>query len=478
MANIKYKIYELSVRAILAHAKVQADGSYTFHLGAKLTDRCKSMGATHEQEDNALFYQIMCELHKDDFTLPDDSVIEDLADIIFYADFTGIFDHTSQQKKYIERQKKAEAMFRPEGVTLDFGSGSYRYLAFERSGSMSRRARLSFIREDYYARIKERMMLGMHIGKCQLSKLYAYNGLMLSGGVRIDGVDIDKPHRVIVIDNTKRIIPDVKMITVDDRGSDAPVRKYYRKEVTEDIEITEFDGEGLISTSYAKVIDKVFCGNTYHTSFQIRMPYVKGMLHAVDFKDFIISGGGDSITDIFGVTHNVNDVDIILTKSMFKGYSWLKENNMTWDDYWAAFRKYKHALYITNASKDEPQKFTELNYQFLNTVSITAEEFRPLDLPLGWKTSPENDGRVWLTKQTELAYYNYCANAEFRANYFLDILKARRPNKKSKKYLMARILAKNPLVIEEPIYNDELENMAETILKQYALGHLLVTWIC
>lgn len=40
----------------------------------------------------------------------------------------------------------------------------------------------------------------MDIDQCQLSKLYAYNGLMLSSGTRIDGVDIDCPHRVIVVD--------------------------------------------------------------------------------------------------------------------------------------------------------------------------------------------------------------------------------------------------------------------------------------
>lgn len=54
---------------------------------------------------------------------------------------------------------------------------------------------------------------------------------------------------------------------------------------------------------------------------------------------------------------------------------------MTWADYWDAFRRYRHALYITNVSKVKPETHTELNYQFLNTVSIREEEFRPRDLP-------------------------------------------------------------------------------------------------
>lgn len=55
-----------------------------------------------------------------------------------------------------------------------------------------------------------------------------------------------------------------------------------------------------------------------HTSFQIRMPYVKGMLHQVDFKDFLRRTGTQVIQDIWGKNHSVSDVDIILTRSMFK----------------------------------------------------------------------------------------------------------------------------------------------------------------
>ena len=104
---------------------------------------------------------------------------------------------------------------------------------------------------------------------------------------------------------------------------------------------------------------------------------------------------------------------------MFKGCGWLTGSGMSWEDYWVVFRKYRHALYITNVSKEKPEKTTELNYQFLNTVSLKADEFRPADLPDGWDHSPETDERNWLTKQTELAYYSFCADESFRQNYCL-----------------------------------------------------------
>ena len=157
--------------------------------------------AADEQDDNALFYQTMCVLKKQNIEPPkSENALVDLQDVIFYVDFNGIFDRGSSPKM-LERQKKAEAMFRPEGIMLDFGNGAHRYLAFERSGSMSRQAKLSFIRADVHDEVRRRIMFDMEVGNCQLSKLYAYNGLMLSGGVRIDGINLAKAHRVIVVKN-------------------------------------------------------------------------------------------------------------------------------------------------------------------------------------------------------------------------------------------------------------------------------------
>ncbi len=342
MPLVKYRIYELSARAVISYGR-QQECAYAFQLSAAETEKCKSLSAPHEQDDNALFYQTMCVLRGDAFTgTPGGQLVTDLSDIIFYMDFSGIFDRSGARKT---------------------------------------------------------------IGDCQLSKLYAYNGLMLSSGIRIDGIGIDRPHRVVVIDNPTRTERNVSVITVEDDGTQSSTRKYHRVEKKEDIEITCFDGEGLISKEYARVVDEKLCGKKVHTSFQIRMPYVKGMLHEADFKDFLTLCGTDTITDLWGMEHSVRDVDVILTKSMFKGYGWLTASGMNREDYRTVFRKYRHALYTPNVSKEKPDQTTELNYQFLTTVSIQGDEFRPADLPDGWDRSPETDERNWLTKQTELRYY-------------------------------------------------------------------------
>ena len=404
-----YQIYEFSARAVMSYAAEQ-DGVYTFALNRSATEHCKIPGAKHEQDSCAMFHQLMFQLQGKRWRERGEEKITALSDVLFYMDFTGIFDRRGTGRTQQVRREKARDMFRPEGITLDFGSGPCCYVAFERSASMSRQSRFSFIRADLYEPMRRRIMLDMELDRCQLSKLYAYNGLLFSTGVRVDGIRIDRKHRVIVVDNpTKKMerVPVVSMQEGGQRGS------FFRYEALEDMKITCFDGVGLISKEYAEVVDKACCGSHIHTSFQIRMPYIKGMLHQVDFKDFFRNCGTMSLVDIWGKIHSLSSVDIILTRSQFKAYDWLRENDMTWEDYWDAFREYNHALYITNLSKTEPEKLVELNYQFLSTISIQPEEFRPADLPDGWSHSPEDDHRQWLTKATETAYYNFRANEAF-----------------------------------------------------------------
>lgn len=189
--NTKYRIYELSAIALMRNAKKDDDGVYKYYLREEATRKCIAFSAPETQDDCALFYQIMAVLHNGDVRAS--GVMDDLKDILIYIDFTNVFDRKGNNKRYAERIEKAKAMFCPEGISLDFGNGGYRYVAFERSASMSRQSRLSFIREDFYEPVKERITLGMKIGDCQLSKFYAYNGLIMTDGFRVEDGTVKNP---------------------------------------------------------------------------------------------------------------------------------------------------------------------------------------------------------------------------------------------------------------------------------------------
>ena len=456
---MEYIIPELSAQMILA-----SDSAID------LSDPSKAwlLTETH-QEDCAMFYQAMCVLgERSDLFLS-----RALYEVFVYVDFSGIFDR-KPLGKVLEWQRKAELLFRPEGFALDFGRGEQRYVAFERSASMSRDNRLSFVRADVYDAIRERLMLGMDIGYCQLSKLYAYNALLFTSGERMELDGFLYPEKIIVVDNPKSIVRDVPTITVEDDGTDAPMRKYRRVEKTEDIEVLEFDGEGLISAELAARLDT----DRRHHSFQIRLPYIKGVVHEVDYKSLFRELGVSELTDLWGERHSVSTVDMILTKSMFKGFDWMTDSGLSWSEYLRRCRNYDHALYISGMDQTEPQETTELNYQFLTTLAITEDEFRPGDLPSGWTHSPALDPRHWLTKATETAYYRLTCEEQERRAYYLSAAELEAPKdgdtRRMGRWNRARLLKENPLFLEEPVYAKELEEQAEALLRQYSLGHLRI----
>lgn len=477
MSHIRYKIHTLSAQALIAYAKgynAEPD-RYHYHLNKRETESVIVRQGETYQEDNAIFFQAMCAVKGDEYNhSPLDTVLDDLSDVIFYVDFKGIFDRSDSNPRIATRQKKAESMFRPEGIFLDFGNGEAQYFAFERSASMSRNARLAFIRADVYGKVHSRMTLDMQIGDCQLSKLYAYNGLMFSSGTRIEAPNLWRNHSIVVIDNPKEIVRGVNVITVEDATGEGNVRKYERVEAKTDIKVTLFDGEGLISKEFSEQIDKTLSKRHEHHSFQIRMPYIKGMVHEVDFRKLLLGVGITAIKDIWGNSHPVSEVNLILTKSQLKGFGWLEESGYHWFKYIRVCEMYRHALYVTGISKAAPEDVTELNYQFLNTVSMKAELFRPDDLPLGWEHSPDEEERNWLTKATEQRYYDLIANEDYRREMFREHEDYWFAVKKKKESKLADLLYTNPLFINESYYENELDALAEKVLKNYAVGKLLI----
>lgn len=89
-------------------------------------------------------------------------------------------------------------------------------------------------------------------------------------------------------------------------------------EKTMEIEHNVFDGQGLISTSMAKQWSNDLGLDYDAVSFIIRAPFTKGLLVSFPFHHFANEFGKYDVTDIYGVVHNIMDVDVILTESQFK----------------------------------------------------------------------------------------------------------------------------------------------------------------
>lgn len=465
----QYSILQISARTLLSCAGKTEQG-YRFYFDATAISNQHAITQT-TQADCGMYRQLLLALHGTGYYHLD-PVAEDLKEVLLYLDFSGVFDRRAIGRVK-QMQELSEWLFRPEGIMVDFGKGPVRFVAFERSASMSRENKLSFLRADLYDAMWERMTLGMDIHRCQLSKLYAYNGLLFSDGRRIEDFPLDADH-VVVVDNPRSIVKNVSVVTVEDDGSDQPIRRYSRVEKTADVEVLEFDGEGLISWRLGEQLNP-YNEKGGHHSFQIRLPYIKGVVHAVDFASLFAELGVSEIIDIDGNRHRASQVDMILTKSMCKGWGWMKENGLSWQEYLTRCRAYGHTLFVTGMDRRSRDGLTELNYQLLNTAAITAEEYRPSSLPFGWEASPEASEQGWLTKSTETAYYNAVANPAWQLSYF----EADRENPEleitNKRRVRAELLHRNPAFLNERIFQKELEDQAKSIRARFGLGKLLVS---
>ena len=248
-----------------------------------------------------------------------------LYDQLLIMDFDDIFlldidsadksaDESAEEKKQDWREN---AQYLIEyGMNVHFEDYDVHMVAFDKSGNMSRKSRITFINDKYYHTMNERLNLGIDFSKIKviLSKYYAYRGLYLSSSRRISHSEFKLTSETLVIMKDVRMRKlekgeskgEFKPVTGLSYERDVPVQTAVENpagsgnwELTEP-ELKElqyndlpFDGEGFVVPEYSRYMNLVL-GIQEATSYQIRLPFAKGMLHEVDVQGFIheFSDGG------------------------------------------------------------------------------------------------------------------------------------------------------------------------------------------
>ena len=117
MAKLRYLIRRLSVQAMLSYAQPIGEDQYSFSLTPAQTKEVIMGDGETWQEDNAIFFQTMCVLRGEKYRQPtSDMLISDLADVILYLDFKGIFDRDADNPKAAIMQKRPKPCFPRRGL--------------------------------------------------------------------------------------------------------------------------------------------------------------------------------------------------------------------------------------------------------------------------------------------------------------------------------------------------------------------------
>lgn len=399
----EYKILKLQADKIITTGRLSPIqlGDYNISYQIDLNQNAIYGLVVEEQllmENCALFDQFQIVLGKEDCT---ESIREWLIQEFVIVDFTNIYKDTSDIPEYLIEDLISN------GFLMRYNGREMHMLPFDKSGNMSRECKLSFINAEYLEIMNERLNLGIDFGKIalNLSKYYSYRGLYLSTAKRIQNEMLTlTPETLIIVDDNleKDFFNYQKEVNIEEGvaeeldHSKISFRKYQEKR--EDIKVP-FDGQGIISPFYADLINEELETKNLN-SFQIRLPFAKGMLHRVDFHAFLnefdeaYKEDAYIIKDVYGIERDLKVANIIMTKSMFKGYSWLKEHCKDEMDpmqfYCDAIREYAHALYISSTDAAYGNsKVTHISYQLLNTLKLSEEQFQSLiDKQLGYIHNP------------------------------------------------------------------------------------------
>lgn len=399
---------------------------FQFDLSEKSLDGREVIISEKAHEDNALFYQIK-KCIEDTKKNTEDNDKNLLRQSLIFIDFKKVFQGKSFDSNNFEdfHSKKPDELkdtngleyrlrwlFQPDnGIQLSFDGVNWKtFVPFDKSGNMARSSLISFIDRTLKEQIDKRLLLDIDFSNIKVisSKYYAYRGLYLSTGFRIEQRTEQNPnfifdHESVIVIPDKRNEVFGKVFTASkpdaDKDNEDILWNFFTE--TKCNRLNTFDGEGLICPEYAGYINNQLKSNYNFEkdshSFQTRMPFTKGVLHEVDFNKFFveqIAKLGKTlpdkllIEDIFHIKRDLRKARIILTESMFKCCGWLTDllriwkessTNANYDPMKYFFEKialYNHALYVTNTdARLSSTGKIPLNYQFLSTLDISQTDF-------------------------------------------------------------------------------------------------------
>lgn len=251
-----------------------------------------------------------------------------------------------------------------------FSVNGKKYKRFCSGSGQMRRNTVTFINKELYDTMYKTLMCGLddekldengnnvkRLDKIILAKLSAYFALSFSSVLWVS------TPRICVIPDVNIILPQqsIDFIKKNDDGS---------KSVTPtimDMPMNSCDGEGIISPDCAELFSKEMGLDYTACQFVVRTAFVKGCLLTLDFKNYFKNIlQVEEIESIYGEKFKVDDIDVLLTESMFKMHS-----------YYASVKEYVdfHNLYalkwgVARYNKKKDDDYSLLNYQYIQNNNL------------------------------------------------------------------------------------------------------------
>lgn len=221
-----------------------------------------------------------------------------------------------------------------------------------------------------YEELNERLNGGRDISKELVpAKFEAYKALACSSSV-----PVSLPKDILVTNDFELKFTDDFIQLEDDDNSDEPLMTEKHGE----FELNASDGFGLMCPALAERWSKELGLDYTAGGMCIRSLFCKGMTFCFDFHEFARRYySGDTITDVWGNVHNLEDVELIIPVSVLK----LWDSYRSISHYLEMCEKYGHGFAVTKVCEKALENERTLNYQFIQSYDLTDDEIKELVQP-------------------------------------------------------------------------------------------------
>ena len=267
--------------------------------------------------------------------------------------------------------------------------------------------------------------------------------------------------KIAVVDDYTKILPNQKIRRLRETHVKQGEREYTYKKLSDetvDVEIMPFDGAGVHTPEITGKIQRH--ANIKHrpTSILWRSVFFKGVTTEIDFKAWFKERGIFEIKDMFGETRRVDELDMIVTKSMWKAALYFN----SWEDYEKAWHKYNHCMaYVKfNFSRENESVYTRANYQILQDLPMKFDDFMQLaDYSKQWAEKLAKNDKLYTMCFLGIAY-GMGENGE--------------PEPPKGVNAAMKAALRNPDALKDPYIRRKTRNLAKKYIREFNAGKLFL----
>lgn len=232
-----------------------------------------------------------------------------------------------------------------------------------------------YVSKDVYPELLQRIDNGRNTDvKFVPAKLSAYRSLVCSASI-----PVPDPTGVLVIQDYEREITD-DVIYIKDNPGKENLEPVVTEEEGFQTKLKINDGYGFISYELAEEWAASLGLDYVPSSFIVRNAFCKGVLAVVDFHRFAIEvANTNTVIDAWNEPRDINKekVQIILTTSMLK----LWQSYYSIEHYLDNCKKNGYTFSVTKYSPKVLESQRNLNYQFIQSLTLTDEDIDDLITP-------------------------------------------------------------------------------------------------